>query len=229
MAFAYDDDRYPRALPDRLSELMANGIRLAKRVFIAFGLAVFGAIVIGAVATDNGFVQFFVTLIAAIALWPPILFALLWIGRRRSRRPTAWRSSATTGASIVHASAVRGTEWARLARALPDQRERIEGLQRSIERSRIRLGGAALDADAPELCALIDRRLPSLIEHELNDLPPDDRGRREKLGSLVDLVDQFARHCHRHGGESGSPSQREAEILRRRFEQRLAPSPFDGQ
>ena len=52
-----------------------------------------------------------------------------------------------------------------------------------------------MDADAGELCAMIDKRLPDLIDHELDSLAPDSRGRDRQVGELVDLVEQFVRHC----------------------------------
>ena len=77
-----------------------------------------------------------------------------------------------------------------------------------------------MDPDANDLCILIDRRLPELIDRELDSLAPDDRGRTKQLDELVDLVEQFARHCSR-SREGGSHAEREAAILRRRFEHRL--------
>lgn len=99
-------------------------------------------------------------------------------------------------------------------------------LQRSFERSRQALGSADLDPDAHDLCVLIDRRLPELIDRGLDDLPPDDRDRGRKLDELVNLVEQFARHCSRKGaGEVDLPTY-DAQVLRRRFEERLSSGPF---
>ena len=62
-------------------------------------------------------------------------------------------------------------------------------------------------------------------EAQLVHLPPDDRDRGRRLNELVDLVEQFARHCSRKGsGEEGLPRY-DAQVLRRRFEERLS-SPF---
>ena len=81
----------------------------------------------------------------------------------------------------------------------------------------------ALDPDAHDLCVLIDRRLPELIDRELDALPPDDRGRREGVAALIRLVEQFARHCGAKRDGRAASSAYEAEVLRRRFEERLAP------
>ena len=81
---------------------------------------------------------------------------------------------------------------------------------------------ARLDPDAHDLCVLIDRRLPELIERELDSLPPGDRERRERLSSLIALVEDFARHCGRKRDGSPAGSDYQAEVLRRRFEERLA-------
>lgn len=212
-------------LPDQIGRTFDRIVHLSKRAALAFGLSAISAIMIGAAATDNGFVQLLVTLFATIALWVPILLTLLW-GERLFRR-----SSAPASSQIIDAVAtpVAGQHWQRLARAAPDQRERIHGLQLSIERSRVRLSTASFDPQATDLCVLINRRLPDLIDRQLDALPPDDRGRREQVNELVNLVDQFARHCSRHGADDTAVHEREAEILRRRFEDHLAPPPFDGQ
>jgi hypothetical protein len=209
---------------DRIDRVVRRGIHLAKRVALSFGLAALSAIAIGAAATDNGLVQILVTSFATLALWGPILFVILW-GERTLR---VRRSSANTPANPEIAGA-SDDHWRRLARMAPSQHERIAGLQGSIERSRKRLANAQLDPEAHDLCVLINRRLPDLIDRELDALPPDDRGRRGRIDGLINLVDQFARHCSRHGSQSSVDHDREAEILRRRFEERLAASPFETQ
>ena len=127
---------------------------------------------------------------------------------------------------MIEATAVERA-WARLLRAAPAERERIGAIQRSLATSHLALRDAALDPDAHDLCVLIDRRLPELIERELDSLPPDDRGRRERVASLVDLVEHFARHCGAKRDGRSDESDYEAEVLRRRFEERLAPAPAE--
>ena len=223
-----DDYRdYQIGLGERFHEVAARGLRLAKRAALAFALAAVGGIVIGAAATDNWLAQIFVTILAGAALWVPVLVALLGIERLFARRPAR--------PAVIEAKAVPvpvpesgARHWQRLYAAAPAERERIAALQRSIERSHGELKGASLDPDAHDLCVLIDRRLPELIDHELDTLPPDDRGRRQAIGELVGLVEQFARHCSRKRDGAAPDRSREAEILRRRFEERLAPPPFEG-
>lgn len=220
------DHRFqPYLLPghDRVGHLIERGLQFGKRAAIAFGLAVVSAIVIGAAVTDNGLVQLFVTLIAAVALWVPFLLVLL-LGERTFRG-----RSKVVSKLPDRVEAETGNQWRRLAFAAPSQRDRISGLEQSIARSRSRLGRAKLDPEAVDLVVLIDRRLPDLIDRELDALPPDDKGRREKLDGLISLVDQFARHCSRHGADDSLAFEREAEVLRRRFEDRLAPPPFESQ
>lgn len=221
----YDPLYSPPTLASRVDRFVARGIHLTKRAAVAFALAVLAAIGLGAAATDNGFVQLIVTFFAAVALWVPILVAILWgeraLGRRSQRRAArVVEPMASGGAGDAH--------WQRLARLAPEQRERIHGLQQSVARSHRRLGSAGLDPEAHDLCILIDRRLPELIDRELDALPPDDRGRKARIDGLINLVDQFARHCSRHGSGDAAADEREAEILRRRFQERLAPPPFDG-
>lgn len=223
----YDRTPYndPFDMAGRAQSMLDRALRLGKRMALAFALAVATAIVTAALAVDNLFGQLFIIALVTFAAWLPILFGILWVERlvRRRKRPAA----AVATVDVV-ASPAADAHWRRLMRAAPGERERIEGLRRSVERSRQRLGEAKLDPDAHDLCVLIDRRLPELIDRGLEALPPDDRGRREQVGELLNLVDQFARHCgSRH--HDGMDSQREAEILRRRFEQRLAPPPFEGQ
>ncbi|MEO7602442.1 MAG: hypothetical protein ABIS39_04155 [Sphingomicrobium sp.] len=214
------------SLNDRLVEVAARGMRIAKYLAMSFALAVVGGIAIGAVVADNAFVQIFVTFLAAIALWLPILLAALWVDSRLDR----WRSrgSAKPADMVIEASAVDAS-WTRLMRAAPAERERIGAIQRSLANSHLALRDARLDPDAHDLCVLIDRRLPELIDRELDSLPPDDRGRREGVASLVELVEQFARHCGRKRDGRADGSTYEAEVLRRRFEERLAPPPLDSQ
>jgi hypothetical protein len=203
--------------------IVARSIHFGKRAALAFGLAAVSAIVLAASVSDNGVAQILITLFAAIALWAPMLIALLWGERALRRRPAppAPIDAVARDRSAAH--------WRRLALAAPDQRERIQGLERSIERSQRKLRAARLDPEAHDLCILIDKRLPDLIDRELDALPPDDRGRRERIDGLIKLVDQFVRHCGKHGQSDDAGHDREAEILRRRFEQRLAASPFESQ
>lgn len=222
-----DHHRDQVSLGERFAEATARGMRFARRVALAFGLAAVGGIVIGAAVTDNWFAQIFVTILAGAALWVPMLFALLGVERLFARRPT--RHADVIEATAVAVPATGGRHWQRLAAAAPAERERIGALQRSLDNSQRALTASKLDPDAHDLCVLIDRRLPELIEHELDTLPPDDRGRRQAIGDLIGLVEQFARHCSRKRDGEGPDSSYQAEILRRRFEERLAPPPFEGQ
>jgi hypothetical protein len=203
-------------LQSRIAEVAARGMRIAKYMALSFALAVVGAIFIGAAVADNAFVQIFVTFLAAVGLWLRILLASLAIDSRL-RRPRRAEAPEVIEATAVDAS------WVRLARAAPGEQARIGAIQRSLASSHLTLRDAKLDPDAHDLCVLIDRRLPELIERELDSLPPGDRERRERLSSLIGLVEDFARHCgrKRDGNQAGSDYQ--AEILRRRFEERLAP------
>jgi hypothetical protein len=207
-------------LEERMNALFRRGVRLASRLAMAFGLSALTAIVLGGAATDNAFVQVLVTAFAALALWIPYFLLIVGVERLFTRRPAAEQ--------VVTASATRALEkdsWTRLAALAPAHAHRVEVLQRSFERSRETLGKSDLDPDAHDLCVLIDRRLPELIDRELDDLPPDDRDRGRRLNDLVDLVEQFARHCSRKGsGEAGLPRY-DAQVLRRRFEERLS-NPF---
>lgn len=213
----------------RFADVAARGMRIARYTVLSFALAVVGGVAIGAAVADNAFVQIFVTILAGIALWLPILFASLWVDSRW--RALRSRPSARTepGAVVIEATAV-DARWTRLVAAAPAQRDRIAAIQRSIATSHAQLRDARLDPDAHDLCILIDRRLPELIDRELDSLPPDDRGRRASVDSLIDLVERFARHCAgKRNGLETSASAREAEILRRRFEERLGPSRLDPQ
>ncbi len=210
---------------DRVTAMAARGIRFAKRMAIAFGLAVIGGIVIGAAATDNALAQIFVSVLAVIGLWLPILLAMIGVERLFAGRVTRSAAPAVQAATVV---AGASASWQRLAMAAPAERERIGALQRSLDNSHRALAAARLDPDAHDLCVLIDRRLPELIERELDSLPPDDRGRRQGIGELIGLVEQFARHCSRKRDGQAVDSRYQAQILRRRFEDRLAPPPFEG-
>ena len=206
---------------ERLSGLFRRGVHLASRLAMAFGLSAITAIVVGGAVTDNAFVQVLVTAFATLAFWIPIFLMILGVERLFSRRSSPAAIPATAGP-------VRSDEdsWTRLARAAPAHAHRVEVLQRSFERSRLALGKADLDPDAHDLCVLIDRRLPELIDRGLDDLPPDDRHRGRQLDELVDLVEQFARHCSRKGSGDSDLPRYDAQVLRRRFEERLASRPF---
>ena len=199
-----------------LNEWYRRGVRLLSRAAIAFGLSTVGAVLLAGAVSDNGFVQIVVTIFAALALWPPLLILTLKVDRLFTRRPKA---------EVIDAPVVRrepNDSWHRLLRAAPAQSERIAVLQRSLQSSRSTLGIAQLDPDAKDLCVLIDRRLPQLIDRELDSLPPDDVHRRRQLDELVDLIEQFARHCGRKHMAESDAAQHEAAILRRRFEARLS-------
>lgn len=212
----------PRStLQARLAEAAARGVRIAKYMALSFALAVVAGIAIGAVVADNAFVQIFVTLLCAFGLWLPILIGALAVDSRLER----WRTRSRSDATIIEATAVDAC-WIRLERAAPEQGDRIGAIQRSLASSHAALRDARLDPDAHDLCVLIDRRLPELIDRQLDSLPPDDRGRREAVGSLVDLVEQFARHCGRKRDGRPAGADYDAEVLRRRFEEQLGRHPI---
>ena len=209
---------YP-TLTERMTAYWERAMRIATRFAIAFALAAASALAVGFATSDNVLAQIFITVFAAFALWIPFVVLVTKVER--------WRARPRRTTTVPPVAADRGggnafeRDWQRLAALATGQRERLNAIKSSIDRSRLALGKATLDPNAHDLCILIDRRLPELVAHELDDLAPDDAGRRRQVGELIDLVEQFARHCSRqHGDERGS--SREAQILRRRFEARLA-------
>ena len=210
---------YP-TLNDRMTSYWERGLRIATRFAIAFGLSTLTGIGIGFAVTDNVLAQLFVTVLAAVALWIPFVVGVArfeaWRDGRRERRALASLPIAH------HANRAFERDWQRLVSLAPAERVRLSAIKSSIDRSRLALGRDELNPNAHDLCVLIDRRLPELVHHALEDLPPDDAGRRRQVGELVDLVEQFARHCGRERDSVSSGNAREAEILRRRFEARLA-------
>lgn len=210
---------YP-SLNERMTSYWERGVRIATRFAIAFGLSVLTGIGIGFAVTDNVLAQIFVTLLSTIALWVPFVMAVArfegWRNARRERKALA----ALPIAQRANKDFER--DWQRLVSLAPGERSRLTAIKSSIDRSRLALGKAALDPDAHDLCVLIDRRLPELVHHALGDLPPDDTGRRRQVGDLIDLVEQFARHCGQQRDSVSGSDAREAEVLRRRFEARLA-------
>ncbi len=212
----YAPDDHPE---DRFTGLWQRGMRIARRLAISFALSVVLAIGVGAAATDNAFVQVLITALAACAFWLPLFFLIAGaerlLERRSARRQPAAPSSGT-------GSTDSDRIWHRLAAMAPNHAERVAVLRRSIERSRLALGTADLDPDAHDICLLIDRRLPELIERDLDDLPPDDRGRRRQIDELVELIEQFARDCSRRGSANAPADRHNVEVLRRRFEAHLS-------
>lgn len=209
----------PDPFGDGLATLWSKGLRLARNLAIAGGLAGIGGIALGAALTDGWLAQIFVTLFAAAVLWIPMLVATIWVSRLFGRRRVVPKQVGAPGTLVDVRLAA---SWRRLSLAAPRQRERIITLERSLERSRTSFAASSMDADAHELCAMIDRRLPDLIDHELDSLAPDSRGRDAQVGELVDLVEQFVRHCGSKRDGVSDNSAYQAEVLRRRFEARLA-------
>jgi len=191
-------------------------MRIAKRFAIAFGLSTVTGIGLGLAVTDNVLAQIFVTVLSTFALWIPFVVVIArfeqWRNARRNRKALAALPIAQ------HANKDFEQDWQRLLSLAPTERSRLSAIKSSINRSRLALGKANLDPDAHDLCVLIDRRLPELVRHELDDLRPDDAGRRRQIRELIDLVEQFARHCGRRRDSVSSGTA----ILRRRFEARLA-------
>jgi hypothetical protein len=210
---------HPPSLGERINQFVDRGVRLMTRLAIAFGLSTSTAIWIGMAVTDNAFVQIIVTIFAALAFWIP--FAVLvarverLFKRRRARRPVGSQPAPAVSAAVVPEG------WRRLTAVAPGHHERLTAIRRSLEQSRLALGKADLDPDAHDLCVLIDRRLPELIDRELDTLAPDDRNRKRQIGELVDLIEQFARHCSRKRSGDTALESHEAAILRRRFEDHL--------
>ena len=209
----------PDDLNDRLAAAWQRGLRFAARAAIAFGLSTAAGIGIGAAATDNAFAQIIVTILGALGFWVPFLFVVTRVDQFLTRR----RSRPAQGRALGRQEASRAAQdWQRLIALAPSQSERLIALRRSLQASRAELGRAELDPDAHELCVLIDRRLPELIHRELDNLAPGDPDRRRQLSDLVDLIEQFARHCSRKRIEGGRDAAFEAAVLRRRFEARLS-------
>jgi hypothetical protein len=217
---------YPPGPFDQVvSNFWQNGLRIVRNVAIAGVLAGLCGMVLGAVLTDGWLAQIFVTLFASFLLWLPMIGVTLWASRLagRRRRPDRQQVDVTPNTSSTETAEDRlAASWRRLGRAAPRQRERITALERSLGRSRTSLGQVRLDSDAHELCAMIDRRLPDLIDHELDSLAPDSRGRDQQVSELVDLVEQFVRHCGTRSEGAADQSAYQAEILKRRFETRLS-------
>ena len=205
---------------DFFQSIWHRGVRLARRLGISFGLSAIVSILVGAAATDNAFVQILITAICLLAFWIPLFILVSGVERWWHRRSTV--GPMKPAQPVVQLSAAVDRSWHRLALAAPHHSERISVLRRSIDRSRLTLGKAELEPDAHDLCVLIDRRLPQLIDHELDDLPPGDRDRTQALSGLVDLIEQFARECSRRGDDNSEAAKRNAEVLRRRFEAHLS-------
>lgn len=208
-------------LHERVDHFWRRGVRLAARLAIAFGLAAVAAILLGAAVTDNAFAQIAVTFLATMGLWLPFVVLLGWAERLFDQR---WsKRSRRQDDPILRSTSSRGDDqgWRRLSTMVPGQAQRIAAIRRSLEQSRVELGNAKLDPDAHDLCVLIDRRLPQLIDRELENLAPDDPGRDRQLRELVELIEQFARHCSRKRLDEPGSAAYEAAILRRRFEARL--------
>ena len=202
---------------ERIDFLWKRGVRLVTRAAIAFAMSTAAAIGLGAAVTDNGLAQTLITVLAALAFWVPSFFMVVrvdkWFARRETHHGTA--ASETSPRADDHV-------WRRLFALAPAEAPRLAVLRRSLERSRQSLGRAELDPEAHELCILIDRRLPELIHHELEILPPDDMHRRREVRHLINLVEQFARHCSRRGSAEDGRTEFQAKVLRRRFEARLS-------
>ena len=209
-------------LSDQLTDYWQRAMRWATRFAVSFGLAAMSAIAIAAAASDNVFGQIFIILLATFALWPIFVLVLTALSRWREGRRVKAASQHTVTVEAKPTVSSFERDWQRLIALAPGQSERLAAIKSSIDRSRLALGNAEMDPDAHDLCVLIDRRLPELVAHELDDLPPDDAGRRRQVGELIDLVEQFARHCGRRREGASVERSREAEILRRRFEARLA-------
>lgn len=210
---------------ERLNQLWRQGVRLAMRAAVALGLSTATGIALGVALTDSALVQILIITFAAVGFWLPFLFLILAAERLLTRRGRSARAPASLMAVDVQ-SRPADDSWRRLAAVAPQRIEHLTVLRRSLERSRTALGDETLDFDAHELCVLIDRRLPELIDRELDNLAPDDRNRERQLNDLVGLIEQFARHCSRRRSEEGPGAQYDADVLRRRFEARLS-SPWE--
>lgn len=213
-------------LGERMNDMWARGIRFARRVALAFGLSLALSIGVAGAVADNALVQILIIGLASIGFWLPMLFLIVGIESlftRRRRKPAA---EMTVEATATEAAP---THWQRLLAIAPSERDRVNAIRRSLDTSRSTLGGDSLDPDSHDLCVLIDRRLPQLIDKQLDSLPPDDRGRKQQIAELVDLVEQFARHCSRKRDGQADASSYQAEVLRRRFEERLAENRLSSQ
>ena len=204
---------------DPFAGLIRRGMRVARRLAISFALAVVFAIGVGAVSTDNAFVQILVTALATCALWLPLFFVIGGIERLFARKP---KPEPLVAAPVPAHGQEEERVWRRLSAAAPRHADRIAALKRSIDRSRLALGNAELNPNAHDVCLLIDRRLPEIIERDLDDLPPDDRDRGRQIGELIDLIEQFARDCSRRNSDSSPVDRHSADVLRRRFEAHLS-------
>ena len=204
-------------LGGRINALWERGVRFVTRALIAFAVSTGAAIGVGAAISDNAFVQILVTVLFALAFWGPFFLIVLRIHQWLASRGTEHVPESAGPATEFGDSEV----WRRLFMAAPLESKRLAAIRRSFDISRQALGGANLDPDAHELCILIDRRLPELIDRKLEILPPDDRHRQQEVSELIDLIEQFARHCSGRGIKAEVDAGFEAKVLRRRFEARL--------
>lgn len=209
----------PSQFEDGLARMWRQGLRLARNIALAGALAGLGGILLGAALTDGWLAQIFVTIFAAFVLWLPMFGLIAWASRLFGRRHNAVPREVDVTPNNTQTRL--SSSWRRLSLAAPRQRERIVSLERSLDRSRTSFAATAMDTDAHELCAMIDKRLPDLIDHELDSLAPDSRGRDRQVGELVDLVEQFVRHCGSKRDGAGDNSAYQAQVLKRRFEARL--------
>ena len=113
-------DRTPTHHPDAedpFAGLFQRGLRVARRLAMSFALSVTAAIIVGAAATDNGFVQLLITALAACAFWVPFLFLLTGIERLFSRRQARHQ-----GAGVPDSAGGTETDriWRRLAAVAPN-------------------------------------------------------------------------------------------------------------
>ena len=163
----------------------------SRALAIAFALSTAAAIGVGAAVTDTAFAQTSSRFLAALAFWIPALIIVLGVDRWRARRRE--KNGNAPPRRRFHAMTRFGAGCSHRRRPMRAPR----GASAIAGTIRLTLASAELDPEAHELCILIDRRLPDLIHHELEILPPDDRHRRQKVRELIDLVEQFARHCSR--------------------------------
>lgn len=204
---------------ERIYLLWKRGVRLVTRAAIAFAVSTAAAIGVGAAVTDNALLQILVTVLAALAFWMPLFFITLRVDKWLAYRGMDYGIAPASEPPV--SNSCDDDAWRRLSAVAPAESQRLAAVRRSLERSRLSLVSSELDPEAHELRILIERRLPDLIHHELEILPPDDRNRRQKVRELIALVEQFARHCGRRGSADGAKATFQAEVLRRRFETRL--------
>lgn len=203
---------------------IASAFKWLARLIVSCALAIMIAVPTGVLVMGQDEDEVAMALLLAVLL----SVAIFWLLKPRSPRVEAL--PAKSNSQPLKRGTFRRTfpadqiaqVWDRLEDEAPLHAARIGIARRSTERSRKALKARHLDPSAHSALVMLERRVPELIDQELN-LADESGGHRGSkiVEELVELLERLAADCERQLGSNSRLDASETRLLRQHVERYL--------